>query len=486
MALASFLRGSAVYVAARILSATFPLLVLPVVARQLSVAEFGIVETIAIAASILTVFGSQPAIASFNFYFHKSDNVTQSKRSLMLWCLGPAAAVTAIGASIIVFGTDWVRFGAGRLLELAALLCLFIGLQYIGAITNVLRMQEKALKCAGYQVFSGLASAFLAAGWCVFASDHKLTAYIAGLTLGTAIAAVSGHLIVGGFGSGKVTAFRAADWRNIVAFGFPMIPAGLAEILISVADRFIVLQLSGQDGLGLYGMANRLAACVLIILQGVMFALLPFALKMLHEKPPEAVAKELGVIWRALSALFMLMVCSLAVVSTDVIRLFAGAPYVQAAPLTPWLAFGYVFYSFTYFTYLGTLKRERTSLFSVAVTIGVAVVMVTPLLFEYLVSDADPLVAAVGRCLGALTAMGLSLYFSQRVYPMPWPLVRLLAQWTLAIGFVALITSRSPHIDPYLLFVAVLVGMIMITFTREDVQNLRGLKSLIARLRARG
>lgn len=473
MSLKAFFSGSAIYVCARILSAGFPFLFLPVTARQLTVQEYGAVELITIVNTLIAAIASSAALSSYTFYYHKTEEKNELKAGILSWLLAPGLCLTLGSFLLVSLSSFWQETFDNSAHMTVGLVLLFVSTQYISAIINILRMTERVAHCASYQVLSGFLIYLLATWMVVYSPGDKFNAFVGGLIVGNALAAIAGQVMVVPMRSYSHLGMRSAirHWRMIALFGFPLIPATLAESLLGLVDRFLILRFADRAALGLYSMGSRVSSAILIITQGVMFAFLPYALRLIHEQSSEAVSKTLGPLWLKLSGVLMFFICLLTTLAPTLMLLFGGSAYAEAAGVVPWISFALVFYSFTYFTYLGTLKAEKTYLFSLSVLFGLLGIVSTPYCFELLFEDgAGAETIAFGRLLGASIVVFVSLFFSQRCYPLSWPWRRLSLQWSICLGFISLISFMPAFPFRYGLLILVLVLLAAVTLTKQDIK----------------
>lgn len=474
MSLKVFVSGSAIYVFARVLSAMFPFIFLPIIARQLTVQDYGSVELIAIFNSLTSVLASSTAISTYSFFYHKTEDKNGLSASILYWILIPGTLITTIclfAASSLPIWYQTINF---PVFILAGLVVMFISTQYSSAVSNILRMSDKPLQCSAYQLTGGLFSSILTTTFVILSENNKLIAYIGGSIVGSLFYAIGGKIVVGYVQnySDVLCPRTIGHWKKIITFGFPLVPAALIESLLGLVDRFLVLRFYDNNTLGLYAMGSRMSSAVLIITQGVMFAFLPYALRLINEEPPEIVAKKLGILWVKLSGFFMFSICLLTVTSPKLIYFFGGAVYAEAYRVVPWISLALVFYSFTYFTYLGTLKAEKPYLFSVAVICGLVIVVFFPYCYQFFFGHLVFELIAVSRLFGSIAVVFVSLFFSQLHYPLRWSYNRLFGQWLLTLGFVLV----QPHlVSSWMNLAAILVVLVILiptTINKKDIQNI--------------
>jgi O-antigen/teichoic acid export membrane protein len=140
--------------------------------------------------------------------------------------------------------------------------------------------------------------------------------------------------------------FPAGLYKEILKFGLPYIPAGLAGIAMQVIDRPIVKALTNDSTLGIYQLNYRLGIFMMLIVGMFDYAWRPFFLN--HAK--DADAKQLFAkvfTFFILGAMSIFLVLSLFI--EDIVRMnffgkqFFPPIYWQGVEIVPWILLAYVF-----------------------------------------------------------------------------------------------------------------------------------------------
>jgi O-antigen/teichoic acid export membrane protein len=185
------------------------------------------------------------------------------------------------------------------------------------------------------------------------------TSYLAGFSIGTAAAATAGLLLLDT--NVLRQQWNIRDLRRLLAFGLPLVPASLLELSLTLADRVIVAVFLDAFGLAAYAVAARVAGLAQLGVQSVTMALLPLSMQLLHRHERDEAGRLLGVVWRHLALIFFLGALAGTWLAPWIVALISPPAYGAAVAAIPYLMLAHVFQSFTYFTYIGTLKAERTT-----------------------------------------------------------------------------------------------------------------------------
>ena len=242
-----------------------PFLLLPVLTRSLSAAEFGVAAFFLMLCQLLasvSSFGTHGFISVQ--YFKKSPNSWGSNVSasmIIVWfthfCL--LAAVFQFEPSLNEF---W-KLPAGTLYLVvfsSALLC-----------TNYLYLSIfQSRQQPNYYLLLRLVQVCLEIGLCVSLvviisnPDEKIRT----MTFPIAVGAAG---LVGLLSCIRTGVFASKDlWRSIrraLSFGVPMLPHLAAGMIVSFLDRLTIASILGQSSLGIYMAATQLGLAMLLVIE---------------------------------------------------------------------------------------------------------------------------------------------------------------------------------------------------------------------------
>ena len=482
-AIQAFVKGTSIYTIASILQAIFPLLTLPIIARQLTVMEFGFVETFIVSNAFIIAISSTPAVSSFNFFYNKQSARLGIAAALQGWYLGPGLVLTLICTAMFAFFINWEIYGVGKSIIFLLATIFFLSNQFISAMTNVMRMSEEPYHCAIFLLLSSATISGAATVCCLIFEDYSLVAYLGGLLAANLCMAIIGFSLVRNLlRTSDLMSWNSVivttQWKRFLIFGYPLIPAALAEVSLAYLDRIIVLHLSNNDALGEYAMAGRVAGIISLAISGVVMALAPYTLKLIHSSNSQTASQGIGDVWRYHSLICMLLCCALAVMAPYIIEMIGGSAYQSASNVMPWLALSIAFYSFTHYTYLGTLKTERTMLFSISVLAGLIIIVVIPLVINGIFNIIDiPHIVAISRLVGTLAVVIISLGFSQILYPLKLPFYTIGIQSSITICFVGTLTLIDNQITRFGMLFFVSAILLIISVRASDYLIIKKLVS---------
>ena len=471
-----FAKDVGIYGLGRMAGGLIPLLTLPILTRMLAPSEFGTIDLmvgfVALVGTVLTT-----GMAGSYSYQIVARKAPEGRQALTMAIIHWHAMW-----GVVLLGLAW--FAAPSVFALlterpippAALvlvLLLVLVRQIFTFCITVLRMEGRAWAVVSLNAGAHFLAAF-GAILAIWMSGLALTGYFLGYVGGFALAMAAGLVMVR-----RDLAPTRPSWSEIgplLILGFPLMLGTIAEAALAFADRAIVAGYLSVEQLGIYAVGVRIASLAAIGIQSITFAFLPYGMRLIREPDRDLASTQLGMIWRYMAALLLCGAAVGAFLAPLLVDIAAPAAYREAASVVPLLMLGHVFYGYTYFTYLGTLRAERTSLYSISVATGVAANIAIALL---LVPVLGMMGAAVANVVGMALTPTLSLYFSQRVWPFRLPVLRIAAMSAVAlVGNAALVVINrgDPLSLPALGVISVAIALVLLLSIRQrDIDRIMNL-----------
>lgn len=406
----SLLKDTLIYGASTVLSRGAALLVLPVYTRILTPAEYGVLEMITVAASlVMLVVPMEIGQALTRFY---SDAEPGHGRRVVsgttLW-FGVVAyvaflAVAWAGAgplSRVLLGTGMeTPFKLGALHAAAA-----------GMFTLIQYQLRVELRSRAYAVVSLLYS-FATVGLGVllgYAFGLALNGILVAQSLGALIAILAGAGFLAGSYSLKID---KATLRHLLGFSLPLVPSGLATFLTLQVNRLMLGSMIGLQAIGIFGVASRVAGIVSLAVVGLQAALTPLIYA--HYKEPQTPAR-LARIFEGFSALALVCCLGLGLFASEIVGLLAEARYAEAATYVMVLAPATLLNQFqVFFPGIAISRKMHLQLWIFMATAASSVLANWLLIRHFGVTGAVTATLVVG-----IIFMLMWVAVSQRLYPIP-------------------------------------------------------------------
>lgn len=249
---------------------------------------------------------------------------------------------------------------------------------------------------------------------------------LAGFVYSNLIGAALAFLLAVSFvPQGLAPTFRRDIAKDLIGFGWPLVPPALALTLLDSIDRFLFIGMlgkeAGADANGLYGRAATFAS----ILHGVL--LLPFTTywpSVYYELAKrEHAAVDLGRCASYYAAVAAFLATGLSVVAKPLVALMTEAQFHPAWAAVPPLAFSLALYGLSEVTRVGMFVAGRTRRMPVLVVVALAVNVALNLVLIPRIG----FVAAAWASLGAYGSLALTCGLaSQRLFRLKFEWARLL------------------------------------------------------------
>lgn len=404
------LRSGLVYGLSNALSAGVPFLLLPILTRALSPAEYGHVVSFFIWVSICMSFAGLNLHAAVPIRWTKAgpDNPQEcTATAIVLIVLSTfVAAIVSAGVAPLT-GLNLGPWPAAA----AALIAGCTVLQ--GVRFGIWQMKEQPIAAATLQVGSSVLNLALSLIG-VFVLMLEATGRILGATTAMLIIAMLSVIFLARNGEAAFPPSRT-EVRRLVRFGVPLIPHALAAAAFTSADRFAIGAQLGADTLGVYGTALQLGSILTVLADAAAKAYSPYMLGWFRAEE-DARLRVVAIAY--LSVPFWLIIAVLAWATVSALApLLLGSEFQAAAGISIWFFIGAAvnaIYMVIANIFFFTNRTEWISIAS-AVAAGVALLLAPIAVKSFGVAGGGMSYVAAQVCL-LLVAWLLSVH----TYSMPW------------------------------------------------------------------
>ena len=251
--------------------------------------------------------------------------------------------------------------------------------------------------------------------------------------------------------------FDVGIWKTMLAFGFPLLLAGLPGVANEMADRFFIEYLmplsEAKEAVGTYSAIYKLSIFIILFNQAFRFAAEPFFFKQ-SAQTRQQLADVLRVFTGILSIGMVLVLAGL-----DGIKYFIDAKYWDSLPILYFLLLANVFLSMNTQISMWYKLSDQTRMGLYITLTGFAVTVVGNLYFIPRVG----IMGAAWTTLASYVAMALlSVLLGQYHYPVPYNFARLALYVGCAavLGWVAAFYSMT-SLWPSLLCAGIMVAIVV-------------------------
>lgn len=221
-----------------------------------------------------------------------------------------------------------------------------------------------------------------------------------------------------------------------IVFGFPLIFASLADMLLNMGDRYILKLLANYKEVGLYDLGYRVAGIINVFLvQSFSLAFLPQAYKFFGEEGDKRYFSKM-------LTYFVLVLCwtglGISFYGEEAIKILALNPdFWPAYKVIPIIVFAFIFSGAKTVTNIGLFLKNKTQY--VALNTIIAALLNIGLNFA-LIPEYGMMGAAYATLISFFVLFLLSYYFSNRYYAIPYENWKVVKMITLALSLYLLST----------------------------------------------
>lgn len=414
----SLLRLGAVYSVANVLAAGAPFLLLPVLTRALTPAEYGEVVAFYMLVSICCAFAGLSLQSAVGVRWLDKQAGDPRRYTATALALAVTSTLLTAGAAALI-GPHFFALPAWA----SALAAVSAGAVAIQSMRfAVWQSRSQPIPAATLQVSSAILNIGLSLLG-VFVLGLGGDGRILGATLaGAVIAAVSIALFLRR--QEATASVNTGDAKALLRFGAPLIPHVLAGAFLANADRIAVSKIGGAEALGIYGTAAQLGQVINVLADAMVKAFTPTIYKLLETNSMRDRLRIVGIAYLS-APIWLGVALALWLFFKLIGDHLLDARFHSAIDLSILFFVGGAI-SAVYLNVAGLFFfRGKTEWISLA-TIGsalVALLLASPAVHYFgVVGAAMTFIAA------QLSLLILALVLSSRVSPMPWRRPRLAIQ----------------------------------------------------------
>lgn len=226
--------------------------------------------------------------------------------------------------------------------------------------------------------------------------------------------------------------FNPRLWREMLRYSAPLLVLGIAGIMNQTIGTLIYPDLVSDPstalyGIGIYGANYKIAVLLLVFLQAFRFAYEPF----IFSRSKDAGEHKFQAYRDAMKyfVVFALFIFLGVMYYLDIIRYFINPRYFSGLKIVPVIMLGEIFFGIFFNLSVWYKLTDRTlwgmyfSLFGLAVTVALNVILV-------------PHIEYMGCAIATLASYGAmmlaSYFFGNRIYPVGYPVRRILLYFLIA------------------------------------------------------
>lgn len=412
----NLLKGIGVHLTSNILNALIPFFLLPILTRNLSVAEYGQVvmfQTFFLAVS--TIVGLN-TIGAANRKFYDGDVNEVMLMRFNGSCL-QILFISFVFLSVIGF---LFKVDLGRILSMPDWWVLYaiLAASFL-FITNMRlgqwQIRNKSRLFGFLQVGGGVINMTLSIVFVVLL-HKKGQGRIDAIVISSALSAIFSIVLLY---RDKLVCFFSFRWgliKEALVFGVPLLPHSLGMLLLTMSDRFIINNRLGVSDVAIYMVALQLSSVFVVMFDAINKAFVPWLFDGLKRDNQLEKTRIVKLTYLYMSALLIIALLAF-FIAPYVVVLIAGEKYRAGGAIIGWICLGQVFSGMYLMVTNYIFYAKKTHYLSLTTIIsgilGIALLFIG---VEYY----SLLGAAIAFACAKFIHFMLTFYVSSKTYPMPW------------------------------------------------------------------
>ncbi len=404
------LSDSRYYLIANLGNKLLAFLIIPILAKSISVKEFATYDLFLIITSFLNIFVILGIDSGIGILLSESKNSNQQISFLYLSSLIISFTVISIINIILtlIFSYRSELFLLNR--EIWLYISFYVLFYMISYHTfSFLRWIEKAKEASFITLFSYILGMVLGVSFLYFRGG--IESYIQGLVMGVFLGSMVSLFVAREY----ILNFKIVDnakelLKELFILSLPYIPNSLGNSLMQFIDRFVILMLFGKYELGLYAVIMKLAKIPKIVIDTLSGGFFPIMFKNYKSKKGKKLIRDFFHIYLISIPIFFFIVYF---IDDSIVELFAGSKYRDVAYMLPMALVSILFMGGTKLNGLGYSIKRKTHHILYITFLSIVLNYLFSLLFGYLIG-------LEGIIIGTLTAGIVKIYlytlYSEKLY----------------------------------------------------------------------
>lgn len=318
-----FLKEIFVFLLVSGLSRLLPFLLTPLFTHYMTPDEMGRLELILACYNIVMVFGICQIDTAIQRYYYERKGIAKLG-FLSVLVLSFIAAALIVSASPLI--SRYILHDGQYILHVI-LSGIAVFSTNIYVVSNIIIRYSRSIKVI---LFLNVLQTSLFA-----ALAYYLVVVLRLQSLGYIYAVVISYSLAGVFAftfiKGQLKQhYSHDDYLKLKTFSLPQLPARVASVLSQYGNRFIILWLSGQAGVGLFSLANKVSSLILVGLSAFTMVWYP----LLYSTKDDSGHKEIRKIFNVVILLLPVAVTVLYCISYYLFKYYVAEEYANAKYLT--------------------------------------------------------------------------------------------------------------------------------------------------------
>lgn len=364
-----------------VLTQLFGLVTFPILTRLLSVEQYGLFSLITTTMLIAIV----PAKAGMpngiiRFYSEYNDSTYNRTVFASTVCLSSFAFAIAatVFYNIVIWLAKWNGLIDSEYFTCFLIMSLFLLIRPLNIIVlNMMRVRGKTLQINITDLVEKILSTALSLLLFVFLIK-EIYGFFIGIVMGHIFVAFSlWNWVIKNYDL-RFSAISNPLFKSLMIFGFPLLLNEIGYILLSYADRYLIVLLIDEGALGIYSVGYNLAMYIgNAITIAVSYSIVPLYVSLFQKKGRKETEEFLSVSMNYLTIIIIPVCFGYYIISEDLFVLLASKKYVLAAEFSYLILVGNILIGLNSMLNAGLylMKKSGTILIIMSISVIINVVI---------------------------------------------------------------------------------------------------------------
>ncbi len=410
-------QSAGIYTVSRILSSAVPFLMMPVLTRYLTPADYGIVAMFAAVLTFVNPFVGINAAGTIGVRYFSKEHI-EMPRYVGTCLYVSLATLVLVALFFALFGSFVSRVTQFPAPWLWSVVLVAAGQLVVRIVMTFWQVEQRALAYGVFLNVQTLVNVALSVLFVIVLGRNWQGRIEAQVVTICCFAAIGLYIL---WRKGQVSMHYDRGYAlDMVRFGLPLIPHEIGGIVIGQTDRFFITNMVGIGETGVYSVGYQVGGIIEILALSFNQAYSPWLFRKLRDGGDDF-KRTLVKYTYAYMAGILLLAVGFAAIAPWLLSFFVGKAFGGSGVYTFWISIGFAFSGMYYMVCNYIFYAGKTSVLA-AVTFATALLNVV---FNYvLIKLNGPVGAAQASAIAFFISFVLTWILSARVYPMPWNLFR--------------------------------------------------------------
>jgi O-antigen/teichoic acid export membrane protein len=471
--LKNFFKDSAIYTFGNMLNRGISIIMVPIYVRLLSPADYGVIDLLLLVGGFLNIVIGLEITQGFIRYY--SDALSEEEKidysSTSFWFIITIYTVT-IGL-LLIFSKKLNLFYLGNnsstIIFQLALISFYTNGIFI-YLQNQLRFYFKVKSYVFISITYSIIS-YLATILILIYFKNGAAGLFWGMIIGYTIANFFGWYVA------KENYKLKFDWKKckeMLSFSIPLVPSGIAVILLMYTDRIAIKNLMTLGDVGIFGIAYRFAAILTLVTSSFQTALSPLIFK--NYKNPDT-PNEIKNIFQYFLIAALSLIGVLSIFSMEISVIFTTPKYYKASLIIPFLSFSSLFLALNMFT-PGLAIIKKTKLIAL---INIAAAGLNLFLNYTFIPMFGLFGAGMGTLITSILVFIVNTIFNQKYYHINYQWIKVVSVFCFT-GIIIVISKILENVISFKLLLEIIKLLLLGTSTYIFIITLVGKKDFKSKL----